>query len=87
MAIFSPHRFWDTAVAQIDIGKHQAWLVKRVLEKSLCSDWQLLLLRVGKQMVRQAVRNIPNPLPDRIGANTVVLSSGIGFIGKEIAGS
>lgn len=57
MNAFSPHLFWDTKPENVDIEKHRIWLVKRVLEKGLWADWKLLLILLGKEKVRDAVKN------------------------------
>ncbi len=74
MESFSPHLFWDTEAEQVDIEKHQTWLVKRVLEKGLWSDWQLLLLRIGKQRVRKAIKNMPDLNPRALSFACVALN-------------
>ncbi len=55
---FSPQLFWDTTQEHIDIDKHRAWLVKRVLEKGLWEDWKLLLKLIGKKKVRDSIKKI-----------------------------
>ncbi len=74
MAGFSPHLFWDTKAEQVDIEKHQTWLVKRVLEKGLWSDWQLLLDRIGKPKIRTAVRNMRDLNPQALSFACVALN-------------
>lgn len=39
---FSSHLFWDTDRSKLDWDKHKAYIVERVLEYGLLSDWRLL---------------------------------------------
>lgn len=39
---FSEHLFWDVDRERIDIEKHRAYIVQRVLEYGMMSDWRLL---------------------------------------------
>jgi len=55
---FSPHLFWDTDPASVSIETHRVWLVKRVLEKGAWTDWLLLLRLLGKDKVREAVKEM-----------------------------
>jgi hypothetical protein len=61
---FSPHLFWDTDPDQVDLEKNRTWLVRRVLEKGLWSDWKLLLQLLGKDQIRTAIQNMRH-LEDR----------------------
>jgi hypothetical protein len=38
----SPHLFWDTDVNILDLKKHKQFIVQRVLEYGLLSDWLML---------------------------------------------
>lgn len=44
---FSPHLFWDTDRSKLDWTKHRSYIVERVLEYGLFSDWQLLRSRLS----------------------------------------
>ena len=52
---FSTHLFWDTESSRVDLGVHQTWFVRRVLEKGLWSDWKLMLKLLGRERIRVAV--------------------------------
>ena len=43
----SPHLFWDTPAASVDPEKQAAFIVKRVLEYGLWSDWLLMADHYG----------------------------------------
>lgn len=55
---FSPHLFWDTDPERVDIENNRIWLVRRVLEKGLWSDWKLLLKLLGEDKIRSAVQEM-----------------------------
>ncbi len=55
---FSPHLFWDTDPDRVDIENNRKWLVRRVLEKGLWSDWKLLLALLGEDKIRTAVQEM-----------------------------
>lgn len=40
--LLSKHLFWDTPINQIEIEKNKGFIVHRVLEYGLWSDWQLI---------------------------------------------
>jgi len=42
MPPLSAHLFWDVDREGVDPDKHEAWLVKRVLEHGRWSDWQAI---------------------------------------------
>ncbi|GAA5484473.1 DUF6922 domain-containing protein [Haloferula sargassicola] len=58
MPPFSPHLFWDTDPAGVDVERHAPWLVKRVLEYGRWRDWQLLLETYGKPRVHEIASGI-----------------------------
>lgn len=39
---FSPHLFWDVAIEDLSLEENRRFIVKRVLEYGLLTDWQLL---------------------------------------------
>jgi len=43
----SPHLFWDVDVQTLDFDTHKAYIVQRVLEYGLQSDWALLKQKMG----------------------------------------
>lgn len=43
----SPHLFWDVDVRTLDLDKHKAYIVQRVLEYGLMKDWDLLKSALG----------------------------------------
>ena len=55
---FSPHLFWDTDPERVDLENNRNWLVRRVLEKGLWSDWKLLLDLLGEEKIRTAVQEM-----------------------------
>lgn len=39
---FSPHLFWDIDRSELDMEKHAAYIVQRVLEYGLLIDWKII---------------------------------------------
>ncbi|MDR0988357.1 MAG: hypothetical protein LBM06_02705 [Prevotellaceae bacterium] len=48
---FSKHLFWDVRRDSIDLDKHAEYVIQRVLEYGLMSDWQLLLQYYGQPKI------------------------------------
>jgi uncharacterized protein (DUF2461 family) len=55
-ADFSRHLFWDVDVHAVDLQKNRNWLIRRVLEKGLMKDWELLQQVYDKDQLRSAVK-------------------------------
>jgi len=55
---FSPHLFWDVDIADIDIEKNKIWLIGRVLDYGVWSDWKLISNHFTKQEIKDAALNI-----------------------------
>lgn len=45
--MFSDHLFWDVRREDLDLDKHAEYVIKRVLEYGLLSDWNLLRAYYG----------------------------------------
>jgi len=39
---FSPHLFWDATIENIDMESNAPYIVQRVLEYGLLSDWKII---------------------------------------------
>lgn len=42
LEILSKHLFWDTEITKIDIQKNKSFIIQRVLEFGLWSDWKII---------------------------------------------
>ncbi|MFA9213143.1 MAG: hypothetical protein ACEQSR_04765 [Candidatus Methylacidiphilales bacterium] len=40
--LLSKHLFWDTEITKIDIQKNKNFIIQRVLEFGLWSDWEII---------------------------------------------
>lgn len=58
MPSLSPHLFWDTDPNGIDMERHAAWLVKRVLEYGRWSDWRALVETYGRPRLAEITSGI-----------------------------
>jgi hypothetical protein len=58
MPPFSKHLFWDVDSREIDPEKHEAWLVRRVLEHGYWDDWKLVVAIYGMQRLRDTVTRL-----------------------------
>lgn len=59
MQNLSPHLFWDVERPSIDPERHAKWLIKRVLNYGLWTDWQILVAHYGKDRLQEIVFTIP----------------------------
>lgn len=48
---FSKHLFWDVNRKNLDLEKHNAYIVKQVLEYGLINDWALIQKRYGLERI------------------------------------
>ena len=63
MAPLSDHLFWDVDRSGLDLERHAAWLVKRVLEYGRWQDWQILVGHYGKPQLAQMVTGLRSLQP------------------------
>mgnify|MGYP007079515753 CR=1 FL=1 len=56
----SPYLFWDVDRKTIKLEKHQAWLVKRVLEKGTLNDWKILQNLLNRDQLKATVKGLKN---------------------------
>jgi hypothetical protein len=49
----SPHLFWDVDRGNIDFIKNKKFIIQRVLEYGLLSDWQLIYSYYGIEEIAQ----------------------------------
>lgn len=47
----SPHLFWDVSIASIDIEKNKSFIIKRVLEYGLWTDWLCIKKHYGVEEI------------------------------------
>lgn len=55
---FSGHLFWDVSKDDIDLDKHQPYIVKRVLEYGLLKDWDLIKSYYGLPQIVEIAKNL-----------------------------
>lgn len=55
---FSKHLFWDVNLKTFDLEKHKKFMVERVLEYGLLSDWNLTKELYGKEEIKNISLNI-----------------------------
>jgi hypothetical protein len=55
---FSPHLFWDVDAGKIDLMQSKKWLVERVLEYGVLSDWKNLKEIYGLEEIKRVVVTI-----------------------------
>lgn len=55
---FSKHLFWDVDMKTFDLYKHKNFMVARVLEYGLLSDWNLIKELYGKEEIKNISLNI-----------------------------
>jgi hypothetical protein len=54
---FSPHLFWDVNPDSLDLEKNKKYIIHRVLDYGLLSDWRLLYSYYGiEEISRNAVK-------------------------------
>ncbi|MCQ2117394.1 MAG: hypothetical protein MJY76_04570 [Bacteroidales bacterium] len=55
---FSSYLFWDVDTSSIDMEKHSAYMVQRVLELGQLSDWKSLVAYYGLERIVETARNL-----------------------------
>lgn len=54
----SPHLFWDVDRDNIDFKKNKKFIIQRVLEYGLLSDWQIIYSYYGMEEIAQTAITI-----------------------------
>lgn len=72
---FSDHLFWDVDRNKLDFERNKKWLVGRVLEYGLMSDWLLLKNEMSIQQIAAIAKDIRQL--DDISLNFIATLSGI----------
>lgn len=55
---FSPYLFWDTDIAALDLDKHAAYIIDRVLHLGTIDDFRLLLSCFGADKIKEVVKEL-----------------------------
>ena len=63
---FSPNLFWDVNSADLDIDKHKAYIVERVLERGQWKDWLLIRDYYGLEKIKEIALNIRGMYPESL---------------------
>ena len=58
MTSFSPNLFWDIDLATLDMKKHAAYIVARVLDYGTMKDWLFIKSYYGLEQLREIALNI-----------------------------
>jgi hypothetical protein len=58
--LFSPHIFWDVELSGLDVNKNQAFIIYRVLEYGLLSDWVLIYKAFGINEIAEKCTQFKN---------------------------
>ncbi|MCH7226350.1 DUF6922 domain-containing protein [Haloferula sp. A504] len=75
MLPLSRHLFWDTDPAAIDLERHAAWLVKRVLEHGRWRDWKILVETYGRPRLAEIASGLRSLDPRAAAFASAYLSS------------
>jgi hypothetical protein len=57
---FSPHLFWDVDKASLSWKKNSAFLVERILDYGMMTDWHLLRKNLSLEQITQIAMNLRN---------------------------
>jgi len=63
---FSPHLFWDADPADLDVDKHKAYIVDRVLECGRWEDWLLVRNYYGLETIKEIALNMRGMYPEAL---------------------
>ena len=55
---YSPHLFWDVDKSKLDLNKRKAFLVNRVLDYGIMSDWRQLVEDLGIEEIGHIAINL-----------------------------
>ncbi len=55
---FSNYLFWDVEKSKIDFDKSKAYVIERVLSHGMLTDWDMLKIVYGKEIIREVVLNL-----------------------------
>jgi len=53
----SPHLFWDVNKKSLDWGKNASFIIKRVLEYGLWSDWKIIDAHYGIEFIAEKAKH------------------------------
>lgn len=54
----SPHLFWDTNVADLDVDRNKRFIIQRVLEYGLLQDWLIIHKHYGLDTITREVQEL-----------------------------
>ena len=66
IAQFSSYLFWDADPADLDIDKHKAYVVGRVLECGRWNDWLLIRNYYGLETIKEIALNMRGMYPEAL---------------------
>jgi hypothetical protein len=78
IAKFTPALFWDVDREELDIEKHRAFIVQRVLERGHDSDWMFLKRYYTIDEIVETARNLRSLEP-----TALAFAACIGNVEKE----
>ena len=60
---FSEHLFWDIDEQELDMDKHAAFIVERVLDYGFMNDWLLIKEYYSLDQIAEIAKNVRNLMP------------------------
>lgn len=72
---FSPNLFWDVDASTIDMDKNKRFIIQRVLEYGIRSDWELIKNYYGVDTIVREMQKVRNL--DRISLSFISAIAGI----------
>ena len=61
--IFSEHLFWDIDEQELDMDKHAAFIVERVLDYGMMNDWLVIKNYYSLEQLVKIAKNVRNLMP------------------------
>ena len=61
--VFSPNLFWDVNADDLDMVKHKAFIVNRVLDYGQWDDWKTILNYYGLEQIASIAKDLRSLFP------------------------
>jgi hypothetical protein len=74
---YSSHLFWDVDKSKLDLNNRKAFLVNRVLDYGVMSDWKQLVRDLGIEEIGQIALGIKHMDPKSLSFIALVLNKDI----------
>ncbi len=63
---FSKHLFWDIDIDDLDLDKHESYVINRVLDYGLMNDWRLIKKYYGLDRIKNVALDIRSMFPESL---------------------